>query len=143
MKSFREGLSLVGILHLILALVLLVGILTFCAPCGMHEDGAWSSCHWAGQAIIGLAGLTLLLSLLSLLSRKAWCRFAFSLSACGVSLLTALVPGTLIRLCMMSTMRCITVMKPCVLVLSLLMALLSLVGALQSRKAAKKEETQR
>jgi hypothetical protein len=45
--------SIPAVILLILSLVIAIGSQTFLSPC-VHDDGAFGSCHWAGQALLGL-----------------------------------------------------------------------------------------
>ena len=106
-----------------------VGMWTFLAPCGMH-DGAWSTCHWAGQALKGLFIVMGCCALLGCVLKDRKARAACCLCLVPCAALTALVPNTLIRLCMMSGMRCLSVMLPGARVLGCAIALVALVGGL-------------
>ena len=60
---------------------------------------------------------------------KKGTRLGISLSMSPTAILTALIPGTFINLCMMNTMRCHSVMKPAVIIMSVVTALCALVNA--------------
>ena len=90
------------------ALLFLLGLLFVFSPCGAKEDGGWMSCHWAAQALKGVAALALVLALL--------------------------IPGRLIGLCMMASMRCRSLMAPAVTVFSVLLLALALLDLLYQRK---------
>ena len=55
----------------LLALAFFLGLLFVFGPCGTKEDGGWMTCHWAGQALRGLAGVLLVIALLHLLPGRA------------------------------------------------------------------------
>ncbi len=114
---------------LALSLIAAVGSQTFLAPCA-HEDGSFGSCHWAGQALLGLGCVTGLLAVFSLYVTKA--RFGAYLSALPVCVLGILTPGVLIHLCRMSAMRCRMVMQPAMIILFSAALLCALAGALLS-----------
>ena len=113
----------------VLALAVAVGSQTFLSPC-VHEDGSFGSCHWAGQALLGVG---LLLAALALLS---WVRTDVYLAILPAALLGCLTPGTLIPLCKMSAMRCRAVMQPAMILLCGLIAFLALAGFIVNRKRA-------
>ncbi|MBQ8954076.1 MAG: DUF4418 family protein, partial [Clostridia bacterium] len=48
-----------------------VGTLTFLAPCGPREDGSFMTCHWAGQALKGMACLMAVMAALALAARTS------------------------------------------------------------------------
>ena len=120
------------VILLLLSLLLTVGVKTFMGPC-VHEDGSAGSCTWAAQAVFGnglvLCALSLLLVLVPGLRR------GLALGVLGLSLETACLPGLLIRLCLMDTMRCQAVMRPAVLVLCVLTGLLGLLVFLTEKPA--------
>lgn len=121
--------SLPACVVLVLALVTAIGSQSFLGPC-VHEDGSLGACHWAGRALLGVGGLLTALSLLALaLREKAGLYLAMALAA----ILGLLIPGTLIQLCGMATMRCRMVMKPAMTILCALMLITSILGFLMAR----------
>lgn len=62
MKANRRF-GVCDILLMLSALAFLLGLLFVFFPCGAKEDGGWMSCHWAGQALKGVAALELVLAL--------------------------------------------------------------------------------
>lgn len=119
---------------LIVSVLFLVGIRTAFAPCKPTEDGSWMTCHWAGQAVTGVAAVLLVLAILHLLLPGPGEKLGVAAAMIPVSLLAAFLPGKLINLCMMGTMRCHGVTRPAVLVFSLMLAVLSLADLLLQRK---------
>ena len=112
---------------LILSIVIIFGSQTFLSPC-IHEDGSFGSCHWAGQALLGLGCVAGILAILSLCVQKARLgTYMSALPVCGLGILT---PGTLIDLCHMSTMRCRMVMQPAMILLFSAALLCALTGAI-------------
>lgn len=113
---------LVGIVLTVLSSILLVGILTFAGPCGVHDDGPVSSCYWASRAVLGVGVVLVVISLVRIFERDEGERRGLSFSAALLGVLVAVLPGVLIDLCMMQTMRCHTVMRPFALVMGVLIA---------------------
>lgn len=113
---------LVGIVLTVLSSILLVGILTFAGPCGVHDDGTVSSCYWASRAVLGVGVVLVVISLVRIFERDEGERRGLSFSAVLLGVLVAVLPGVLIDLCMMQTMRCHTVMRPFALVMGVLIA---------------------
>ncbi len=113
---------LVGIVLTVLSSILLVGILTFAGPCGVHDDGTVSSCYWASRAVLGVGVVLVVISLVRIFERDEGERRGLSFSAALLGVLVAVLPGVLIDLCMMQTMRCHTVMRPFALVMGVLIA---------------------
>ena len=120
---------------LLLSGLLLLGVLTFLAPCAPHEDGSFMSCHWAGRAAAGAGAALTALSLLRLALREERIKLGVDLAVLPVSLLALSLPGGLISLCMMPQMRCRSLMAPGVRVLSLLIFALSALSALLRRRS--------
>ncbi|MBR3494719.1 MAG: DUF4418 family protein [Clostridia bacterium] len=116
---------------LVLSQVIVFGETTFLSPC-VHEDGSFGPCHWAGRALLGLGCVLGALALLSLCGKRA--RFGVFLSGLPVCALGILIPGTLIDLCHMSTMRCRMVMQPAMILLFSAALLCALIGAILSAK---------
>ena len=116
------------------ALLFLLGLLFVFAPCGPKEDGGWMTCHWAGQALKGTAVLELVLALAHLIPAPAERKIGLDLALAATAVLAHLIPGRLIGLCLMASMRCRSVMTPSVTVFSALLAALALLDLLLQRK---------
>ena len=105
-------------------------------PCGVHDDGGFSSCHWAGQAIFGIGIALIVIGILHLAMSRPAGKTGLSLAVIPLALLAAFLPKNLISLCMMADMRCNAIMRPAVLVLGILTALLALADVFyQNRKS--------
>ena len=125
MNHEKRRFGITDVLLLVLNLIFFVGIQTVFAPCEAHPDGSWMTCHWAGQALIGIAAALLAIAVMHLVIPRAQVKIGLSLAVIPVSILAFAVPDHLIDLCMMETMHCHTVMEPAVTVLSLLNVLLA------------------
>ena len=127
------------VLHLstaALALFLCVGTATFLGPC-VHEDGTFGPCHDAATILSAVLAVLALLPLLPAVRRAPLLSVVPSTVAMVVSVILFLVPGVLCRLCMMDTMRCLSVMQPAVRILSAVLFILflaSVVSTLRRRK---------
>ena len=120
MNHEKRRFGITDVLLLVLNLIFFVGIQTVFAPCEARPDGSWMTCHWAGQALIGVAAVLVVIALMHLVIPRAQVKIGLSLAVIPVSILAFAVPDHLIDLCMMETMHCHTVMEPAVTVLSLL-----------------------
>ena len=109
-----------AVIIFVLALAAAVGSQTFLSPC-IHEDGAFGSCHYAGQALFGLALLMTAEGVLAAVWNNAGIRRGIFLSVLLAGILGILIPGTLIGLCSMAAMRCRAVMRPAMTILFSLM----------------------
>ena len=118
-----------------------VGTLSFLSPCGPKEDGAFMTCHWAGQALKGVACVMAILSALALAARSNGARQGLVTALAPLGALAAVLPGRLIGLCVMNTMTCRMVTRPAALVFGALIAVLALAEALRlagaERRAAR------
>ena len=120
MKNKRTNIGASDFIMLVLSVIFLTGIRTFFAPCGPKDDGSWMTCHWAGQAITGIAAVLFVISVIHLFVKDARIKQGLSLAMIPVALLSAVLPGNLIGLCMMDTVRCHSVMRTASVVLSVL-----------------------
>ena len=125
MNEKKRRCGTTDILLVVLNLIFFVGIQTVFAPCEARPDGSWMTCHWAGQALIGIAAALLAIAVMHLVIPRTQVKIGLSLAVIPVSVLAFAVPDHLIDLCMMETMHCHTVMEPAVTVISLLNVLLA------------------
>ena len=131
MKQFSPGAAAA----LVLSAVTAAGSVSFLGPC-VHEDGSFGSCHWAGQAMLGIGLLLAVLSLTALLVKDGRVRAGILFAAAAAAVLGIIVPGTLINLCGMATMRCRAVMRPAMTLLCALTAASSLAGGIAAYRKA-------
>ena len=117
----KQKINVFDVILLALSVILLLGVLTVFAPCGAKEDGGWMTCHWAGNAVAGAAAVLTALAAMRFVVRDGKVRLGLSAAMIPTALLAALIPGRLIALCMMPSMRCRAVMSPAVTVLSVLL----------------------
>lgn len=129
--------NIFGIAEALTAAVLLIGSLTFFKACGDGEE-RHMVCHWAQNAVTLSAAVLVFLSLLRVFipGRSVKAGIAFGLFAVSVSVI--FIPGTVIDLCMMDTMRCHTIFKPAVIaaasVLTVISGIDAVIGLLRSGK---------
>lgn len=138
MKIVKDRIA--GIVMTVLSLLLTVGVKTVFSACGPKEDGSWMTCHWAEQAVF-MAGTALtVISVIVLIFGRHKAALGASLCALPVVIVTTLIPGVAINLCMMTNMHCHTVMRPAVIVISVLIAVTAAVNSAvlisDSRKSA-------
>ena len=117
----KQKINVFDVILLALSVILLLDVLTVFAPCGAKEDGGWMTCHWAGNAVAGAAAVLTALAAMRFFAKDGKARSWLSAAMIPTALLSALIPGRLIALCMMPSMRCRTVMSPAVTVLSVLL----------------------
>lgn len=131
-KSF-----ILTVIRTLFAFLLTVGSQTFLQPC-VHEDGNFGTCHWAGQVVTCLSLLFLIISLLSLMGKLEKEKKGLALASALLAALCLFVPGYVIPLCMMNTMRCNLIMAPSVRICAGLLILLSILEWMMLDKEEKK-----
>jgi len=137
MKQHRIGAT--DIVLLVINVLFLLGMLFWFGPCDhVKEDGSFMNCHWAGMVLTGIAAVMTIISLAHLLIPIAGMKAGLSAALIPCSVFAFLVPGNLISLCMMNTMRCRAVMKPAAIVCAVLVVIAAVVDIVaQLRRKAK------
>ena len=109
---------------LALSIALCFGTAFIFHPCAPKADGSWMLCHWAGNIVVALGAAFCAASVARLFAPKD---FKSGISAAFVpfALVALLVPGILIKMCMMRDMRCWSVMRPAVAILCVLIIIAS------------------
>lgn len=130
-----------SIIMAVASLILAIGVKTFASACPMMPNGRFMMCHWAQEVIFGLGIVLLLLSIVHLISKKVAMKQGISIAILLNSILTVLVPGNLVHLCMKATMRCHTVMKPFVMVVGGIIALVAIIDFFMQRKRLEDTES--
>ena len=134
MEKRNRSIGVSDIILLVLSVVFLIGILTFFAPCSPRDDGSWMTCHWAGQAVTGIAAVLLVISVIHLVVKDAKVKQGLALAMIPVALFSIILPGNMIGLCMMDTMRCRSVMRPATLIVSVLVIVSAAFDLILQRK---------
>lgn len=117
-----------GIAEAVLALVLVIGSLTVFRACDSAE-GRHMACHWAQNAVT-LAGAVLTVqSVIRIFISDRGIKTGLSVGIVLLSAAVIFIPGHVISLCMMETMRCHTVFKPAVIVIASVMTVVSGIDA--------------
>ena len=118
-----------GILLLICSLCMSAGVKLIFHACGPKEDGSFMTCHWAEQAVFTLGCVMAAVSVLILIMPDGGMRRGLALAMIPAGAGAALIPNTMIKLCMMTDMHCHAVMKPAVIILGVVSAVLGLIYA--------------
>ena len=131
---------ILGIAAALVSIFLMLGIKLIFPACGMHDDGTYSSCHTASQVIWWMAlAMAVIWILFTIINNRI-----ISTVISGVSILAgifcALIPGTIVNLCMMPTMRCQSTMKPFVIACGAVVAVLSIINLVICLKGREKHE---
>ena len=120
MKKQKFSIKASDIVILAIGILFLIGSLTFFKACDAREDGGWMTCHWANQAVTGIAAVLAAEGLIHLLLSDSKIKIGLDAALIPTAVLAALIPDRLISLCMMDTMRCHAVFAPGVLVSAIL-----------------------
>ncbi|MBQ8975353.1 MAG: DUF4418 family protein [Oscillospiraceae bacterium] len=123
----------------IVCVLFTVGMLTVFRPCSAKEDGTWMTCHWAGNAVVGVAGALTLMSLIHLAVADPRRKQGIDLAMIPAALLTAAIPGRLIGLCMMADMRCHRLTAPGATVFAIIVAAVAVIDFLLRFRRRKNE----
>ena len=138
-KKFRINAS--DIVLTVLSVFFFIGMLTFLNPCGPKEDGSWMTCHWAGQALTGISAVLTVISIIHLCIQNTEIKQGLSLAMIPAALLSAVLPGTLISLCMMNSMRCHSVTRTASIIISAVIIIAAVIDIIICRK--KKQQSGR
>ncbi len=131
MKDKNVLLSLVPALA---GLLLTIGVMTVFSACGIKDDGTFMHCHDVQISVALSGGCIALFSALAAFLQNRTARTIFNAAALTASVRAFLLPGILMPMCMMRTMRCYTVMQPFVRIMAVICALFALWGIIRSLK---------
>lgn len=85
---------------LVLSLLFVIGEQTVAGPCPVMPDGRFMVCHWAGQAVLGVGIVLVVLSLLHLAFKNDGMKLGLDLAVIANAVLLLMIPNRLIHLCM-------------------------------------------
>ncbi len=125
------------IILLILSLLICIGSFTFFSACPVHGDTVMA-CHWAQNAVTALGALLSAISLAAVVIPDRKLKAGLELSATLTAILTAVVPGIVINVCMMNSMRCVSTFRPFTILFASLAAVAALFGAILNLKRKEK-----
>lgn len=132
MKKFKIGVT--DILLLVFSILFFLGILTVFKSCGPKDDGSWMTCHWAGNIVLSLSVVLTVISIIHIIISNPKIKLGLSIAILPIAVLAILVPGNLIPLCMMATMRCRAIMQPAAIVISILIIITAIFDTFIQRK---------
>ncbi len=127
------------ILNLIAALVLSVGIMTVFQACALQDNGSWMKCHDAQLYIFYIGIVITLLSLLYIFINSRLSKLIINTLVIGLAILQAFLPGNILSMCSLFSMRCYTIMKPFSIIMGVILVLLSVIKMIPLFKEGKKE----
>ena len=118
--------NITGIVEVLLGIILTLGVLTVFGACGATPEGKMMACHWAENVVKVLGIVFILLGAVRIVLKDKGTKKGISIALLALSVVTFLIPGKIISLCMMDSMACHSAFKPFVTVLSVLLALSAL-----------------
>ena len=127
-----SGKTLFNLIPVGLTLLLTLGSCTVFAACGVKEDGSWMRCHSAQTMVtICAVALSAFLLLPAFIRQKT---LKIVLNGIGIAGSAAifLIPGKLMPMCMMRTMRCYTLFQPFVRIMAALIACCCIIQIIQA-----------
>lgn len=126
--------SLKRFIPALLSFLLCIGAATIFHPCEAKEDGTWMHCHDVQTAVIaGSIFLTALLIGSGIIQSKRYV-ITMHIAAAICSGAMFFLPGIIMPMCMMHTMRCYAVMQPFVRIMSALVCIFSLLETVKNLK---------
>lgn len=108
---------------LALSVLLAAGVMTLFRACPPAEDGTWMHCHTVQIYLCGLGIAAAVIAAAGLLIRSRSAALVLDLAGAAAACIAALLPGTIMKMCMMDTMRCYAVMQPFARVMGVLLIL--------------------
>ncbi len=118
----------------ILSLLLLTGTLTVFRACGPKEDGTWMHCHSAQNDIVIAAAILFVVFAAAAVIKNKMLSGVFYIVGIAGSLIVILIPGILVHMCMMDTMRCYEFMQPFARVMGVLLILSAVINLIFANK---------
>lgn len=128
MKKLFSGISLC------LSILLAAGVKLLFHACKAKEDGSWMHCHQAENAVMICGIILAVLSVIGILIQNRKTLVLIHLLTAMLATVTALIPNTIVHLCMKMDMRCHSVMKPAVIIICACIAVSSMILCFARRK---------
>ena len=97
---------------LALSVLMAAGVQTVFRACAQKEDGTWMHCHEVQKYLFIIGIILAMLSVLGLAVKKRTAAILLDFASIVLAAAAVLLPGTVIQMCMMDTMRCYTMMQP-------------------------------
>lgn len=119
----NKKVSFIDFLPSILALLLAIGTVTVFKACPKKPDGTWMRCHHVQDMVFISSLILTAVSLIPAFLGNKIAKFSLLLLCLLATVLIMLLPGVLMPMCMMKSMRCYTVMQPFVRSMSVLLIL--------------------
>lgn len=129
--------TIVAFIPAVISFLLAAGTMTAFKACGPKEDGQWMHCHTAQNAAAAGGFLLCILFILCIFIHSFKVRTALYIVGIAGAAVVFMIPGGIVSMCMMRTMRCYAVMQPYVRVMSALTIGSTLISIFQNRVNAR------
>ena len=116
---------------LALSVLLAAGVQTVFRACAQKEDGTWMHCHEVQKYLFIIGIILALLSVLGLAVKKRTAAILLDFASIVFAAVAVLLPGTVMQMCMMDTMRCYTMMQPYARVTGVALILVSVIDIIK------------
>ena len=117
------------LLLIAVSLFFTVGIVCWFRACPPRSDGSYMNCHWAEQIITAIAALSLAVSFCHLWIPDEKIKTGMDVVLVGILIVCAIIPDSVIPLCMMKTMSCHSTMKPWTIAFCIVLTVLSVLDS--------------
>ena len=123
-----------------IAVLLAAGVMTIFRACAKTDEGTWMNCHNAQLYVFVVSLVIAAISIAAAFVKNTKLKMGLGIVTIVLAIITALLPGVLVHLCMMTTMRCHSLMRPSVIILCLLFIVFELINGFFIFRKEKKHE---
>lgn len=120
--------SVLSFVPAVISLLLAIGVMTVFVACGPKDDGTWMHCHDA-QIAVAVCGAVVTVVFVLAAFLKGGARVALYVVGAIGCVVVLLLPGLIMPMCMMDTMRCHAVMAPFTRIMAALGGITGIVNA--------------
>ena len=132
--------NILEIVPAIIAVLSAAGVMTIFRACGKTGEGTWMNCHNAQLYVFVVSLIIAAISIAAAFVKSSKLKMCLGIVAIVLAIITALIPGVLVHLCMMTTMRCHSLMRPSVIILCVLVIIFELINVFFILRKEKKHE---
>ena len=119
--------TILSVLISIVAVLMVIGVSTVFSACGPKDDGSYMHCHMV-QLIAACLGICIAcFSIISFFTKNKTFVLILRVVSMIMAVITIILPFAM-KMCMMNTMQCHSVMKPFLLVAGIIMIILSAIS---------------
>ena len=108
--------------------------------CDMKDDGTWMNCHYAQMYVCYLAVAAAAVSLVGAFITNKIIKILANVITAVLAAIAFFIPGVIVHMCMMETMRCYTMLQPFTRILSCVIIIISVISLVFT--LMKKDEAQ-